>query len=101
DMAVAVNRIRELKGGVVYCCRGQVVEEIPMPIFGSVTELTAPEVTARMESLDEVLKEAGWIMEGPLLTIFTISFTAIPSLRLSARGYWLSKENRVGETIVG
>jgi adenine deaminase len=101
DMAAAVNRVKDLKGGVVYCCRGQVVEEIPMPIFGSVSDLTAPEVAARIESLEKAMKAAGWAFEVPLLTIFTISFTAIPSLRLSARGYWLSKESRIVDAVVG
>lgn len=95
DMAAAVNRVRELNGGVVYCCQGRVVEEIAMPIFGVVSEFTGPEVASRIESLERVLKEAGWVHENPLLTLFTITFTAIPSIRLIARGYWLAKENRV------
>jgi len=95
DMALAVNRIRENKGGIVYCCRGQVLEEIPMPIYGAVSELPGAEVATRMESLEMFLKQSGWVHEKPLLTLFTITFTAIPSLRLLSRGYWLSKENRV------
>ena len=95
DMAAAVNRVRELRGGLVYCCRGKVEEEIPMPILGAVSDLPGPEVAARIESLERVLKEAGWAWENPLLTILTITFTAIPSIRLLSRGYWLSKENRL------
>jgi len=95
DMALAVNRVREIKGGIVYCCRGQVLEEIPMPIFGAVSELSGAEVAARMESLERFLKQSGWVHDNPLLTVFTITFTAIPSIRLLSRGYWLSKENRV------
>ncbi len=100
DMAAAVNRVGEMKGGMVYCCRGQVVEELPMPIFGAVSELSGPEVAAAIESMERALKEAGWAMENPLLTVFTITFTAIPSIRLSARGYWLARENRFAGLLV-
>jgi adenine deaminase len=92
DMAVAVNRVRELKGGIVYSCRGEIVEEIPMPIFGLVSDLTAPEVASRFINLEKVLKKAGWVMEDPLTSILTILFSAIPNIRLSERGYWLVKE---------
>lgn len=95
DMAAAVNRVREMKGGLAYCCQGRVVEEIPMPVFGVVSELTGPEMAARIESMEQALKAAGWVRENPLLSIFTITFTAIPSIRLLARGYWLAKENRI------
>ncbi|MFZ5633559.1 MAG: adenine deaminase [Bacillota bacterium] len=101
DMAAAVNRVRELKGGLVYCCGGQVVEEIAMPIFGAVSDLSGPEVAARVESMEKALKAAGWLLENPLLTIFTITFTAIPSIRLLARGYWLAKESRVVDIFPG
>ncbi|MHB8985999.1 MAG: adenine deaminase C-terminal domain-containing protein, partial [Eubacteriales bacterium] len=94
DMAAAVNRIVELNGGVVYCRDGRVVEELPLPFFGAVSDLPGREVAARMESLAAALKEAGCRSENPLLTILTTTFTAIPSLRLLAGGYWLSKENR-------
>ncbi|MCL6611348.1 MAG: amidohydrolase family protein [Peptococcaceae bacterium] len=101
DMAAAVNRVRELKGGLVYCRHGRVVEELPMPIFGVVSELSAHEAAAGIESLERVLREEGWAHENPLLTVFTITFTAIPSIRLSARGYWLAKENRVTGLLAG
>ncbi len=95
DMAAAVNRVTELGGGLVYCCQGRVVAELPMPIFGAVSDLAGPEVAAGIESVERTLKDAGWAHDNPLLTAFTITFTAIPSIRLSARGYWLAKENRV------
>lgn len=100
DMADAVNRIRELKGGMVYCCGGRVVEELPLPVLGSISELPGPEVAARLESLEQAARAAGCSGESPLLTLFTITFTVIPSIRVLARGYWLTKENRVVDIFV-
>jgi adenine deaminase len=52
-------------------------------------------VAAGIESLEQAIRVAGCRVENPLLTLFTITFTAIPSIRLLARGYWLAKEQRV------
>jgi adenine deaminase len=100
DMAAAVNRIRDLQGGIVYCCDGQVVEEVPLPVFGAVSGLAGPEVSRRLLSVKQALRAAGCRSEDPLLTVFTINFTPIPSLRLLAGGYWLAKENRVVDKFI-
>ncbi|WP_169726477.1 adenine deaminase [Desulfotruncus alcoholivorax] len=94
DMAFAVNRIKELNGGMVYCCDGKVIEEIPMPIFGSMSEMSGKEIANSIKALEKSIRSAGCQGENPLLTLFTITFTAIPSIRLLSRGYWLAKENR-------
>lgn len=99
DMAAAVNRIRELQGGIVYCCEGQIVEELSLPIFGYTSEIAGPEVAERFISLEKALGKAGCKVDKPLLTLFTITFTAIPSLRLLSRGYWLSRENRLVDVL--
>ena len=95
DMAAAVNRIRELQGGIVYCIGGEVTAEIPLPILGGISELTGPKLALELVAFIKVLKRAGCKGKNPLLTLFTLTFTAIPSLRLLSRGYWLSKESRV------
>ncbi|MEW5899625.1 MAG: adenine deaminase C-terminal domain-containing protein [Bacillota bacterium] len=100
DMACAVNRIRELNGGLVYCCNGLVEDEIPLPVFGKMSTLSGPEAAARLGSFLKNLKAAGCRSENPLLTLLTITFTAIPALRLLSRGYWLSKESRVVDIFV-
>lgn len=100
DMAAAVNRIRELQGGLVYCCGGQVVAELPLPVFGYIPNIAGPEVAARFAAIEKALREAGCKVDQPLLALFTITFTAIPSLRLLSRGYWSIKENRVVEVLV-
>lgn len=100
DIAAVANRIRELKGGIVYCCDGQIMEELPMPIFGITSNLPGPEAAKRMDSLISILQEQGCQGENPLLTIITTTFTAIPALRLTISGYWLAKENRIVDLFV-
>ncbi|GBF33394.1 adenine deaminase [Desulfocucumis palustris] len=99
DMAAAVNRIRRLRGGIVYCCRGRIMEELPLPIFGYTSEMAGPEAAASFTALEKALREAGCRIDNPLLTLFTLTFTAIPSLRLLSGGYWLSRENRTADVL--
>lgn len=100
DMALAVNRLRELNGGIVFCCCGRTVEEIPLPVFGTASDLAGEEAARRQDSMIAALKEMGCRSSNPILTLLTASFSAIPSLRISIRGYWLSKENRIIDLFV-
>jgi len=100
DMAGAVNRIRELNGGLVFYGEDRVIREIPLPVFGKMSNLSGPEAAAAHGSLLDALKAAGCRSENPLLTLLTITFTAIPTLRLLSRGYWLSRESRVVDVFV-
>ena len=95
DMAFAVNRLQELQGGVVYICDEKVKVELAFPIYGIVSTLAGSVVAERLNSLIFSLREAGCWAENPLLTLLTATFTAIPSLRLTVGGYWLSKENQI------
>ena len=63
--------------------------------FNLDTDLAGLVVAERLNSLIFSLREAGCWAENPLLTLLTTTFTAIPSLRLTVGGYWLSKENQI------
>jgi adenine deaminase len=101
DMAAAANRLRELHGGLVFYRDGCVVKELPLPIFGATSELEGSEVSARFKDFITFLQDAGCPGQNPLLTVFTIPFTVIPSVRLLNRGYWLSKERCLTDVIIG
>ncbi|KJR48297.1 Adenine deaminase [Desulfosporosinus sp. I2] len=95
SMSIAVNRLQELNGGIVYICDSKVKVELAFPIYGVVSTLAGAVVAERLTSLILALREAGCWAENPLLTLLTATFTAIPSLRLTVGGYWLSKENQI------
>lgn len=100
DMATAINRLQELGGGMVYCCDGVVKVELAFPVYGAISQLAGSVVAERLELLINTLQEMGCHTDNPLLTLLTVTFTAIPSLRLTVRGYWLSKENRIVDLFV-
>lgn len=86
DIACALNRIVELQGGFVLCREGQVIEEIPLPIFGTVSDLSAEEAAEKMLSLTQAIQSLGSDLDNPLLSLQTITFTALPYLRVTDSG---------------
>ena len=87
DMAFAVNRIHTLQGGYVLCDNDHIVAEVPMPIWGLMSDLRIPELVTRISTLKKALKERGVPFPDPLLTIITLTGAAIPFFRICEEGY--------------
>lgn len=86
DMAMAVNRIKELQGGSVVCAKGCVLAELPMPIMGIMSDLSMAEIARRAEQVNQAAKELGIIFEDPLLSLVTMTSAAIPYLKICEEG---------------
>jgi len=86
DMTLAVNRIKELKGGVVVCAEGKVLAELPMPILGIMSDLSVEEIARKTEQVNQAAKELGTIFEDPILSLVTMTSAAIPFLRICEEG---------------
>jgi adenine deaminase len=87
DMAFAVNRIHTLQGGYVLCDSGQIVAEVPLPIWGLISDLDTKELVTQISHLKKALKERGVSFPDPLLTIITLTGAAIPFFRICEEGY--------------
>lgn len=88
DIALALNRVIELQGGFAICRAGQIVEELPLPVFGTIADLTIEEVAAKMVSLARGMVSLGSTLDNPLLSLQTMTFTPLPYLRVTDRGLY-------------
>lgn len=86
DMALAVNRIRTLQGGVVVCDRGGILAELPMPILGLMSELPLPDIAVRMREVTASIRALGCPFHDPYRTLGTLAGAAIPFIRLCDEG---------------
>jgi adenine deaminase len=86
DMAAAVNRIYDLQGGAVVCSEGEVLAEIPMSIFGLMSDLTMEDLVRHTNELIRALKELGFPYDDPIRTITVLTGAAIPFLRICEDG---------------
>ena len=86
DMAEAVNRIHALQGGLVFCADGKVVSEIPLPIFGLMSDMPLTEMARLVQGFTDKAKALGFPFDDAHKTLVTLTGAAIPFLRISEQG---------------
>jgi adenine deaminase len=86
DMAAAVNRIHALQGGSVVIENGSIISELPMPIFGVVSDLPMKKVAQKGEDIKKAVADLGVSFPDPFLTLITLTGAAIPYLRICEEG---------------
>ena len=95
SLALAVNRLLALRGGVVLVDDDKVTWELPLPLGGIMTAAELPEAAARERELSRRLAERGYTFHEPLFTLFFLSADFLPAARLTPRGVWDVKAARI------
>jgi len=86
DLAAAVNRIRALQGGAVICEKGEILVELPLPIFGIMSDLPIEDIARKLKQIRKTAAGLGVPHPDPLLTLITLTGAAIPYLRICEEG---------------
>jgi adenine deaminase len=93
DIALAVNRIIEMQGGIALSVNGELKHSICYSI-GAYSSLTPiRELNNDVTSLLDSLRDLGVRYDNPVLTLVTLTTGAIPFIRLSEKGYFRFREN--------
>jgi adenine deaminase len=85
-MAVCVSRLVELGGGIVVAEGGRVVEELPLPVAGLMSDRPLAAVHERMVSLERRLAAMGVRGTAPFMTLSFLALSVIPELKITDRG---------------
>ena len=101
DMARAVNRTKELGGGVVLCAGGKILAEIALPVGGSISTETVEAIAEKFKRIQQAAVGLGAKSPNFALTLDTLPTPAIPFLRICESGLFDLKENRFVDLIVG
>lgn len=96
DMAEAMNRVVDMKGGVVIMDKGREVLRIPLPLGGIMADLDFQAVADLMGRAAGFLRARGAPWPVPLLPAIFLSFTSILQYRLTHSGVY---DVRRGEII--
>ena len=86
DMAAAVNRIRSLQGGAVICQNGDILAELPLPIFGIISDLPMADLLEQFDKVTRAAQNLGVTFPEPILSLITLTGAAIPYLRICEEG---------------
>ncbi len=86
DMAIAANRLRDLKGGFVVVEDGVVTGEIALPLAGLMSLEPYETVRDTLHDLRQAAFALGSTLEEPFLQLAFLPLPVIPHLKISDRG---------------
>jgi len=86
DMAVAVNRLREIEGGFAVAEGGKVVAELPLPVAGLMSLTSFEDVHKRLIPLRAAAKGLGVTLAEPFLQVAFLPLPVIPHLKITDKG---------------
>ncbi|MBR6525587.1 MAG: adenine deaminase [Clostridia bacterium] len=87
DIALAMNHVARIGGGMAVVQNGRVTAELPLPIAGLISEAPLQQVNAQLEACVMQARSQG-VSEGidPFMTLSFMSLPVIPALRLLTKG---------------
>ena len=95
DMAIAVNSIEEMQGGLIVVSKGKVLEKLELPIAGLMSTYSPDVVIERLEKLNEAARSIGCKLKAPFMTLSFISLPTVPELGLTDKGLIDVKSHKV------
>ena len=94
-MARAVNRLLDLRGGLVLVDGATSAYELALPIGGIMGRGSFADAAAAERGLREALAARGHAHHDPLFTLLFMSADFLPAVRLTPRGVWDVRASRV------
>ena len=86
DMAVAVNEVVRLRGGLAVASGGRVLASMELPIGGLMSEEGPKEVEAHLDRLNAAAASLGCGLAAPFMALSFISLPTVPQLGLTDMG---------------
>jgi adenine deaminase len=86
DMAACACRLAEIGGGIVVAEGGRVVEELPLPVAGLMSDQPLTHVYEGLRSMERRLATSGVTMAAPFMTLSFLALSVIPELKITDRG---------------
>ena len=103
DMLTAINDIADMGGGITLCRDGQIIDHLPLPVAGLMSDKPAPEVAEKMHELLAIATRAFHINPRiqPIMTLVFMTLPVIPELKLTANGLFDVTQFTFVETSTG
>lgn len=86
DMALAVNRLIAMQGGIAVVRQGEVLADLPLPVAGLMSDRGFDYVRGRLLPLRAASRAIGCGLDEPVLQLAFLPLPVIPHLKLTDRG---------------
>lgn len=86
DMYTAAVQVVKMQGGIVAASNGQVLEALPLPIAGLMSDRSAGFVREKLKRLNSAARALGSRLEDPFMAMSFLTLPPIPELKITDRG---------------
>ena len=86
DMALAVNRVIEMKGGFAVAENGHITADLALPVAGLMSTESFEAISKNLEHLRAAAHALGCVLPEPFLQVSFLALPVIPHLKLTDRG---------------
>lgn len=86
DMMEAAIQIIRMRGGLAVVSGGQVIESLPLPIAGLMSEQSITDVKTRLDDLHQAAVKLGCRLKDPLSALSFLSLPVVPALKITDQG---------------
>lgn len=101
DMAFALNHIAQMGGGLAVVCDGKVLAQLPLPIWGLLSESDAAETVDICQKLRQAAAQLGWsAKEDPFSVLSLLSLPVIPDAGFTDMGLINTRSQMVMDVLV-
>ena len=100
DMAVAVNRVVEMEGGIAAVEDGRVLAEIPLPVCGLLTDVDAWTLTGQRQKVLDASRALGCTVPEPFMFLSFITLAAVPAFAITDKGFVDCLQQKLIEPVV-
>ena len=86
DMYTAAVQVVKMQGGIVAALNGQVLEALPLPVAGLMSDRSADFVREKQKRLNEIARTLGSKLSDPFMAMSFLTLPPIPEIRITDRG---------------
>ncbi len=86
DMYAAAVQVVKMQGGIVAACAGQVLEALPLPIAGLMSDRSSEFVREKLHRLIAAARAMGSRLKDPYMAMSFLTLPPIPELKITDRG---------------
>ncbi|MCP8307286.1 MAG: adenine deaminase [archaeon] len=86
DMCLAVNRLRDIGGGIIAINDGKILGELPLPVAGLMSTWKAENIVVNLKKLYEEVSKLGCSLIAPFMTLSFLALPVIPELKITDYG---------------
>lgn len=86
DMALAVNEISRMRGGLIATSHGRIRGALPLPLAGLMSDRPVEEVEEKLTTLQMETRRMGSNLSSPFMVLSFMALPVIPRLKITDKG---------------